>query len=403
MKFLRAIYHYLWAVAGALWYRFPSRSLYLVGITGTKGKTTTTELVNAILEEAGYQTALSSTLRFKIGNESKPNLKKMSMPGRGFLQKFLRQAQAAGCTHVVLEMTSQGVPQFRHKFIDLDALIFTNLAPEHIDSHGSYENYRAAKLAIAESLAHSSKPRKLLVVNADDKEAPKFLAIKGPEKITFSLAKQLSYTSASQLIGDFNKYNILAAGTFASAIGISDEVITRAVQKFKGVQGRMEQVPGAPFQIIVDYAHTPDSLEAVYQAFKPNPLEPSPCHLVCVLGGTGGGRDKWKRPVMGALAEKYCDQIFFTDEDPYDENPETIVNEVVGGLTAQAGVKDKNKYQIIMNRREAIATALKAARPNDVVLITGKGTDPYIMRAGGTKEPWSDYKVAEEELAKILK
>jgi UDP-N-acetylmuramoyl-L-alanyl-D-glutamate--2,6-diaminopimelate ligase len=388
MKFLRAIYHYLWAVAGALWYRFPSRSLYLVGITGTKGKTTTTELVNAILEEAGYKTALSSTLRFKIANESKPNLKKMSMPGRGFLQKFLRQAQAAGCTHVVLEMTSQGVPQFRHKFIDLDALIFTNLAPEHIDSHGSYENYRAAKLAIAESLAHSSKPRKLLVVNADDKEADKFLAIKGPEKVTFSLAKQPSYTSASQLIGDFNKYNILAAGTFANAIGISDEVIIRAVQKFKGVQGRMEQVLGAPFQIIVDYAHTPDSLEAVYQAF-PNQRK------IAVLGGTGGGRDKWKRPVMGALAEKYCDQIFFTDEDPYDENPETIVNEVVGG------VKDKNKYQIIMNRREAIAAALRAARPNDVVLITGKGTDPYIMRAHGTKEPWSDYKVAQEELTKI--
>lgn len=387
---IRSLYHYLWALGGAIFYRFPSKKIYLVAITGTKGKTTTTELVNAILEEAGYKTALSSTLRFKIGEESRPNLKKMSMPGRGFLQKFLRQAVRAGCTHAVLEMTSQGVPQFRHKFIDLDALIFTNLAPEHIESHGSYENYRAAKLELAKSLAASDKKNKLLIVNADDKEAEKFLAAgAGAEKkLKFSLTDNPGYAAQTNLIGDFNKYNILAAGTFAKAIGISENVIASAVKKFKGVAGRMEEVKGAPFRIIVDYAHTPDSLEAVYKSFPGQ-------RKIGVLGGTGGGRDKWKRPVMGALAEKYCDQIFFTDEDPYDEDPRSIVDEVV------TGVKDKSKYQIIMDRRQAILEALKIAKPNDVVIITGKGTDPYIMRAGGAKEPWSDFIIAKEELDKL--
>lgn len=400
---LRAFYHYLWALASALWYRFPSRQLYVVAVTGTKGKSTTVELVNAILENAGYKTALSSTVRVKIGDDSQPNLKKMSMPGRGWMQKWLRQAVRAGCTHAIVEMTSEGAKQFRHKFIDLDALIFTNLAPEHIESHGSYEQYRDAKLSIARALERSPKPNRLIVVNADDKEAGKFLAVNVSRKIIFSLSQLPSYARETNLIGDFNKYNILAASAFAKAIGISEEIIARAVKNFHGVRGRMEEVAGAPFKIIVDYAHTPDSLEAVYKAFKDQ-------RKICVLGGTGGGRDKWKRPLMGEIAATYCDQIFLTDEDPYDENPEQIVREVA------SGIKDPTKYKVIMDRRVAIATALRHAaklasstplgtsqgsHKNVVVLVTGKGTDPYIMGPHGTKTPWDDVKVAREELLKL--
>ena len=148
-QFLQPIYHYSLAVLGALIYDFPSKKLIVVGVTGTKGKTTTTELVNAILEEASYKTALASTLRFKIGEKEERNFFKMTMPGRFFMQKFLREAVKANCSHAVIEMTSEGAKQFRHKFISLDALIFTNLAPEHIESHGSYENYVQAKLNIA--------------------------------------------------------------------------------------------------------------------------------------------------------------------------------------------------------------------------------------------------------------
>ena len=152
---IRPIFHYLVAIYGAVRYKFPSRRILVVAVTGTKGKTTTTELVNAILEEAGYKTALASTLRFKIGDGSERNLFKMTMPGRSFLQNFLREAVDNKCDWAVIEMTSEGAEQYRHKFISLDALIFTNISPEHIESHGSYEKYLEAKLSIAKSLEKS--------------------------------------------------------------------------------------------------------------------------------------------------------------------------------------------------------------------------------------------------------
>jgi UDP-N-acetylmuramoyl-L-alanyl-D-glutamate--2,6-diaminopimelate ligase len=283
MNTLRAIYHYLLALAGAVIYRFPSRQLYIVGVTGTKGKTSVTEMVNTIWEEAGYKTALSSTLRFKLAGDSERNVRKMSMPGRFFLQHFLRQAVQAGCTHAVIEMTSEGAKQFRHKFIALDALIFTNLAPEHIESHGSYEKYREAKLSIARALEQSSKPNKVIIANGDDKEAPKFLAINVPNKISYALAQAEPYMR--QLPGDFNTYNWLAAISLAKYIGIDESTIRRAVSKFGGIRGRMESVIKEPFEVVVDYAHTPESLTQAYQALGNK-------KKICILGSCGGGRDQ---------------------------------------------------------------------------------------------------------------
>ena len=158
------LYHYLLTLTGALIYRFPSRKIHIVGVTGTKGKSTTLELVNGILESAGMKTALLGTIRFKIGSESKPNMRKMTIPGRFFVQKFLRQAIKAKCDYVILEVTSQAAVQYRHKFIPFNALIFTNLAPEHIESHGSYENYLQAKLSIAEAVGKSKKPNRVIVI-----------------------------------------------------------------------------------------------------------------------------------------------------------------------------------------------------------------------------------------------
>ncbi len=168
MKWIRPVYHYGLALLAALFYRFPSRQIKVVAVTGTKGKTSVTEIENAILEEAGHKTALSNTIRFKIGSDSRPNLYKMSMPGRFFLQRFLRQAVKAGCGYAIMEVTSQGALLHRHRFIDFDALIFTNIAPEHIEAHGSYEKYISAKLAIANSVAESRKKLTILVANADD-------------------------------------------------------------------------------------------------------------------------------------------------------------------------------------------------------------------------------------------
>jgi len=404
-RFFQPVYHYGMTLLGAALYGFPAKKIYIVGITGTKGKTSTSEIVNAILEQAGKKTALSNGIRFKIGDRSRLNKFKMSMPGRFFMQNFLHDAVKAGCTHAIVEMTSEGSKMFRHKFIWLDAFIFTNLAPEHIESHGSFAKYLKAKVKLADNL--SKKKNTLLIVNEDDAEAQNFLEKNADQKISYSIsnAKPLDLTNGikmrfdkttlySPLPGEFNAYNILAAATFAKAIGISDETIKEAIENLKQIPGRAQKIEaGQNFEVYVDYAHTKESLEALYKAF-PNQKK------VCVLGNTGGGRDKWKRPEMAKIAEQYCDEIILTDEDPYDEDPNQIIKEMKSAIT-------QKPVTVIMDRRSAINAALVKANSinkesESVVLITGKGTDPYIMGPNGTKTPWLDSEVAAEEIKKIL-
>jgi UDP-N-acetylmuramoyl-L-alanyl-D-glutamate--2,6-diaminopimelate ligase len=397
------IYHYSLSFLSALIYRFPSRKIIVVAVTGTKGKTSTIEILNAILEEKGYKTALGSTLRFKIGRESEKNMYKMTMPGRFAMQKFLRTAVNERCQYAILEVTSQAVLQHRHRFISYDALIFTNLSPEHIESHGSYEKYVEAKVKIGKALAHSKKKRKILVVNGDDRESAKFLSLKIPEKYEFNLGEakpfnikkeglEFTYENmgmTSHLSGEFNLYNILAGITYAKTQNVSLEQIKRALEKFRGIRGRVEFIDlGQPFRVVVDYAHTPDSLEKLYDVFQNS-------QKICVLGNTGGGRDKWKRREMAKVAERHCSHIILTNEDPYDEDPEAIVDEMFSAIKSPIAEK-------IMDRRGAIRKALGMAKTGDSVLITGKGTDPYIMGPNGTKLPWDDADVVKEELRKIL-
>lgn len=402
-SFFQPAYHYSLAFLAAIIYRFPSRKIKVIGVTGTKGKSTTTEVINTLLEEAGYKTALSNTIRYKIGNESTDNKFKMSMPGRFFVQRLIRKAVTAKCDYIILEMTSQGTLQSRHKFIHLDAFVFTNLSPEHIESHGSYEEYVKAKVKIANEMIKSKKENRIIIANVDDAEAHRFLECNSDKKATYSIKDAEPFTIktegveftwsgkkvVSPLSGLFNLYNLLAGIACAKNLGVSDEIIIRAIEKFSGVRGRVEKViAGQDFTIIVDYAHTPDSLEKLYQVFEKS-------RNICVLGGTGGGRDNWKRKEMGRIADSYCDEIILTDEDPYDENPDQIVADVAKGIIGQTP-------KIIMDRRVAIAEALKIARTGDSVLITGKGTDPYIMGPNGTKTPWDDATVAREEMTKII-
>jgi len=401
-RFGQPFYHYFLSLLGAVIYGFPSKKITVIAVTGTKGKTSTVEILNAILEEAGHKTAIGSTLRFKVGKKSERNMYKMTMPGRFIIQRFLRRAVKEKCKYVILEVTSQAVLQHRHKFIDYDALIFTNLAPEHIESHGTYEKYVEAKLEIARALENSSKKRKVLIVNKDDKESSKFMALKIPEKYEYGLKDFESYeikkeginfrlddeNISSDLLGEFNLYNILGAITYAKTEGIESDTIKKALKKFRGIKGRVQFVEeGQDFKVVVDYAHTPDSLEKFYNIFQNS-------KKICVLGNTGGGRDKWKRETMAKIVDNYCDYVFLTDEDPYDEDPREIVEDMAKHI-------NKRKYQIIMDRREAIRESFKRVESGDVVLITGKGTDPYIMRKNNTKEPWSDADIAKEELRKL--
>ncbi|PIR37241.1 MAG: hypothetical protein COV34_03400 [Candidatus Zambryskibacteria bacterium CG10_big_fil_rev_8_21_14_0_10_42_12] len=412
-KATQPIYHFILAFLSALIYRFPSRKIVVIGVTGTKGKSSTTEYVNAILEKAGYQTAVANTIRHKIGENSRPNKYKMTMPGRFFIQHFLRRALVAGCTHVVIEISSEGVLQYRHRFLDLDALIFTNLSPEHLDTHGSYENYVQAKVEIGKRVI---KKDGTLVVNGDDEQAYRFLALNVPHKITFS-TKDIphdirdgkncfrfdrkncfrfdSINICTPIKGMFTAYNMIAAATYAEHIGIKKEIVREALEEVHEIKGRAQEIDGGQdFVVVVDYAHTPDSLEHIYKAYDGY-------KIVGVLGGTGGGRDTWKRKEMGKLADRYCEKIYLTNEDPYDEDPWQIINHVADGI------EHTDKLKKIMDRREAIREALMSAKElrktHDLVavLITGKGTDPYIMEAHNKKTPWSDEQVVREELKKL--
>lgn len=391
--FFQPAYHYALALFGAILYRFPGHSLHVTAVTGTKGKTTVTELLGAIFTEAGYSVATSSTLRFTIAGKEERNMYKMSLPGRFFLQRFLRRAKDAGCTHVIVEMTSEAAKQHRHRFVFPDGLVFTNITPEHIESHGSFENYLDAKLSLGRAVARSGKRHTVIVANSDDAHGKDFLALPATRTFPFSFdnAPDARVESDSitlrvgerdvviQFSGRFNLANILAAITYARAWGITDETIAHALTHFGGVRGRMEMIDeGQDFEVIVDYAHTPESLEAAYSARS--------ARKICVLGGTGGGRDREKRSRMGAVADAHCSHIILTDEDPYDEDPMQIVEDVKEGISSKP-------VDIIMDRREAIAHACNIAQEGDTVYITGKGTDPYIVGPDGKKTPWDDASV----------
>jgi UDP-N-acetylmuramoyl-L-alanyl-D-glutamate--2,6-diaminopimelate ligase len=384
----------------ALAYGFPAKRMTVIGVTGTKGKSSVCDMLYTVLRHAGYPVAVAGTIRFAIKDASEPNRFKMTMQGRGFIQDFLARAKRAGCTHAVIEITSESTKQHRHRYLFQDALVFTNLHKEHIESHGSFEAYEAAKWKIGEELVRSPKRPRAIIPNGDSEYGRKYLALPVEEKLPFSYADakdaelapgRASFTYEGvrftlQLPGSFSIMNALAVITAARFAGVPLATIAEALASLERIPGRTERIDaGQPFAAVVDYAHTPDSLIALYAAY--------PGRKICVLGNTGGGRDTWKRPEMGRIADESCDEVILTDEDPYDEDPRQILDSMAEGM--------KREPSIIMDRREAIAAALARAKPGDSVLVTGKGTDPYIMRANGAKEPWSDAQVVREELMKL--
>lgn len=388
---LRSAYHYFWALSSAIFYGFPSKKIKVIGITGTKGKTSSVEILSAILESAGKRTAFTSSLRVKIGNHSEKNLSGDSMPGRNFLQKFLRRAVKAKAEYAIIEVTSEGAVQGRHCFINWDIAALTNLHPEHIEAHGSLENYRQAKLSFLE---YAMRRGAKIFLNQNDSGSEYFFQRLPTEAVTFfsqSLIPELPPKVFEVLGGDFNRDNIALAIAIAEFLNIDSVSIRRGLAEFRGIPGRLEYVQRQPFAVIVDYARTPDSLEAVYQAVKPKKGR-----LIGVLGSAGGGEDKWKRPVFGKIAAEYCDEIILTNEDPFDENPERILEEI------WAGVKNK-KVRKILDRKNAILEAIKEARPGDAVIITGKGSGAWIRVAKGKKIPWSERLTVEEALEAIRK
>jgi UDP-N-acetylmuramoyl-L-alanyl-D-glutamate--2,6-diaminopimelate ligase len=471
-NFLLSLYHWKLAFLGALIYGWPARKLKVIGVTGTKGKTTTCNLIAQILQGAGYKTGMATTVNFRIGEREWINEYKQTMLGRFRLQKLLRQMVREGCQYAVIETSSEGILQHRHRFIDYSVAVFTNLSPEHIERHGSFENYRAAKLELFKKVA--KKENGVGVYNLDDSNVGYFLAAdvknkvgygmntphpspllnrgegENPPKPSFkkegdsSLYKRevgrdfkisnirLSPNKtefdfdgkpfdAAQgkhfempLIGEFNVANAAAAICAARSQGIELEKIKEILKNAKPAPGRLEVVnEGQPFTVIVDYAHEPASLEAVYKNLKIF----NPRKIIAVLGAQGGGRDKAKRAVMGKIAAQYADYIILTNEDPYDENPQAIVDDVAAGIgnssRCHSGesrnpdwmpdqVRHDRRKDIeifkILDRREAIKKALSLAQAGDIVIITGKGGEVWMCVENSKKIPWDDREIVRTEL-----
>ncbi len=413
-KFLIKCYHFTLAKLGAWLYGHPSQKMIVIGVTGTKGKSTVVNLAAKILEGAGYKVGLTSTIGFKIADKEWANDTKQTMQGRFRLQQLLSQMVKAGCRYAVIETSSEGIAQYRQVGIDYDIAVFTNLSPEHIESHGSFENYKLAKAKLFSGLQSSfhktidSRPvKKIIIANADDKLAEYFLQFPADEKITVSLrpnggtlcAAQIMVTDHGtnfkvnnesvqlRLLGEFNVVNALLALAVGQSQGIEFSVMKKTLENVRSLPGRMEEIKNNKrFRVFVDYAHEPASLEAVYKtvkSFRPN-------KIIAVLGSQGGGRDKAKRPVLGKLAGQYADYVIVTNEDPYDEDPQQIIDEVAGG--------SQQAVEKILDRKEAIQRALSLAQAGDIVIITGKGSETVMAVDGGKKIPWDDRAVVRSIL-----
>lgn len=397
-------YHLALAGAAAAWYGFPSRRLTVIGVTGTNGKTTVVHLLHDLFAGAGFAVGSLSSLRFRIESEEHPNLLKMTMPGRFALQRFLAECRRAGCRYVIVEVTSEGVKQFRNRFIHFAGAVFTNLRPEHVEAHGGFERYRAAKAEFFRRLP----PSAVAVLNRDE-EASSFIAARtqarkvwysadaiegqgfkhritiadvGRERSSLSIDDA---TVAVALGGRFNTLNVIAAVAASRAFGVPLPAILKTLPAVRAIPGRLEYVRREPFAVIVDYAHTPDALQAVYETLGQD--------LTCVFGAAGGGRDTWKRPELGKIAARHCRQIILTSEDPDDEDPGAIADEILGGIPTDV----RERVSIELDRRAAIREALRRARPHDTVIITGMGAQPWLV-VDGKKISWDDRKIVREEL-----
>lgn len=413
--------HKFRGIVAAYSYGFPAKQMIVIGVTGTKGKTTTANLIARIIDQAGYKVGLLSTVNFKIGDKEWTNETNMGTLPPFKLQKLLKEMAEAGCQYAVIETTSHALAQDRVYGVDYAVAVFTNLSHDHLDYHKTFDSYREAK-----GKMFANSPR-LIVVNIDDKSAEYFLSFKADQKITYGLehkadvtAKKIIHDSTAtstqftlitsrgevtiqtNLPGRFNVYNILAAVATTLQLGIGLPTIKTAVQNLKSVAGRMERVDvGQPFTTIVDYAHTPDSFEKIYETLRPV----TKGRIIHVFGATGD-RDKTKRPIMGAIAGRNADIIILTDEEPYTEDPQQIIDQLAKGVPRGASkvkpIKIDENFFLILDRRQAIAKALSLAKKGDIVLITGMGA--LTSRTVGSEHlPWRDQDVAREEWAKLGK
>ncbi len=424
--FLISFYHWFLAYLGAFLYGFPSRKMVVIGVLGTRGKTSTANFIWSILKAAGEKAGLTGTANFRIGDDEKLNEYHMTMPGRFFLQKFLRKMVKAGCKYAVIETPSEGIEQSRHNGIFYDVAVLTTLYPEYLAVHDwDFERCKKMHLKVFEKL--HKEPRKtingknipkIIAVNYDNEDKDIFLKPPADKKITYGLNAGADFMGTSvktengvvsfEVNGDkyelgtkgsFNVLNALGAMAVADALGIDKESIKRGLKNLFSIPGRMEKIEaGQSFDVFVDYAHDGPSMTAALNAA--NEIKKPGAKIIVVLGAEGGGRDKKKRAVMGKLSAEKSDYAVVTNVDPYDDDPEEIIGDIADAAEASGKIKNKNLFTI-SDRREGIRKALGLAKNGDVVLITGKGAE-QLMIIGSQKILWDDRMVVRQELEKIV-
>lgn len=420
-------YHLLLAYVANYYYGQPSKKLIVVGVTGTNGKTTVVNLISWILQQSGKKAASTSTAQFFINGQTWLNDLKMTMPGRFHLQKFLAAAVKQNCSYAIIETSSEGMAQNRHKGIVYDAAVFTNLTPEHLEAHGSFENYRNAKLQLWDGLKNKSNKNineksvnKFSVINADSSQAPYFLQVKGIDHITYAIDTPADFSADNinvndtgidfilhennddqtlnvncALPGRVNIYNLLAAVSCCRQLGISLTDCVSAIKNYPGTPGRFEfVVRNQPFTVMVDYAHEPEAMTKLYEALYPYMYH----RIIHILGSCGGGRDQARRPILGRIAGDNASTVIITNEDPYDDDPREIMEQVMAGT--KAAKINPADVLLIDDRKQAIKKAMELAGENDLILITGKGAEQWMCIANGQKIPWDDRKVVRELLEK---
>ena len=389
----------------------PSRRLVAVGITGTNGKTTTSYLIDALLRARGLRTGVIGTIQYVVGDERRPA--SQTTPDALELQSMLAAMAAGGAGGVVMEVSSHALALSRVDGIAFDVGVFTNLTQDHLDFHGTLDEYRQAKRRLFELLAASPKPGRTAVVNADDPAGA--LMVRGLDLpvITFGLRggavrarEQRSSLDGiemrvetprgeldirSPLIGEHNMMNLLGAIGAGLALDLAPDAIAHALAGVTAVPGRFEQVhAGQPFLVIVDYAHTPDALERVLVTARR-----LTSGRLGVVFGCGGDRDRGKRPLMGEIAARLADHMWITSDNPRSESPEAIVEEVAAGALRVCA--DENRCARLPDRELAIHEALLWAHANDTIVIAGKGHETYQV-IGSEIFPFDDREVARRLL-----
>lgn len=426
-----SLYHWSLAKLAEFWYGRSSEKLIVIGITGTNGKSSTVQFLGQILETAGNKVGWTSTASFKVAGKEWDNNKKMTMLGRFQTQRLLKDMVTARCKYAIVETSSQGIVQFRHVGINYDVAAITNLTPEHIEAHGGFANYKKAKGKLFSHTAAGKKKTlgtktidKVSVVNIDDEHADYFLKFELDERYGFGMedkkyeelahkkkfipivAKNIKLNANGsnfvvegvdfklKPIGNFNIKNVMAAITIARALGLDWAAIHKGVNDLSAIPGRLEAIDaGQDFAVIVDYAYEPVALAAVYETVRLI----KPKRIIHVTGSAGGGRDVARREVIGKFVAKHDDITIVTNEDPYDEEPIKIINDVAEAAV-KAGKKDDKDLFRVLDRQEAIDLAVSLAKKDDLVLITGKGSEPVMAVADDKKIPWDDRKAVRKAI-----